>query len=240
MTNFVKTVVVIPCYNVEKYCRQAVEEALQFVSHVIVVNDGSTDNTGRLLQQLVEEHRSSVHLINFQNNRGKGAALLEGFKYALATLEFDALVTIDGDGQHRAAYIPRLVEKIRGGAEMVIGERLFEHMPFRSQVGNRIISLILRIRCKQAPIDTQSGMRAFNRALLEEIIASIPEGRYETEFRCLLLALCQKRSIATITIPTIYLDKNRSSSFHVFRDAFLIFKTYLEHLIHGCRSYHRK
>ena len=147
---------------------------------------------------------------------------MAGFLHALNHFDFDMLVTLDADGQHLPARIPQLVEKIREGAEMVIGERQLAEMPGRSRLGNTLATNAIHLLHPHAPADTQSGMRAFNRELVEEIARRISGSRYETEFQILLLALAKGRRIASVPIPTIYIDNNRSSKFRPVLDTLRI------------------
>jgi glycosyltransferase involved in cell wall biosynthesis len=225
------TVVVIPCYNVEKFCQDVVKESSAIATHVILINDGSTDNTAAILKKMAKLDSSRIHIISFAKNRGKGFALLEGMRYALEHLNFHALITIDSDGQHKACFIPELMQPIFDGVDFVIGERPFANMPTRSKFGNQWISFLLKLFYGQAPVDTQSGMRAFSKKLVEQIVKCVIGGRYETEFRCLLCALSNGYKIRSIEIPTIYIDKNKSSHFSPVRDAFRILKVFAQHLL---------
>lgn len=224
-------VALVPCYNVAQYCGPVVQELNSLCTHVIVVDDGSTDETETLLQKMASEYPQKTHLIRFPKNRGKGFALLEGFKYALAHFDFDVLATLDGDGQHLPCFITNLVQPIFQGADLVIGGRTFKKMPFCSRFGNKIIGFLLKCIYHKAPHDTQSGMRAYTSDLIREIVKSIPGGQYEMEFQCLLLALERGLEIIDVPIPTIYIEKNQSSHFRRLSDSFKILKELLLHLV---------
>jgi hypothetical protein len=228
-----KTVAVIPCYNVEKYCQEIVEETAKLVDHVIAVDDGSTDGTGAILRTLANHVPEKIHLVVHPKNAGKGSALISGFRYALSHIDFDALVTIDADAQHRPSDVAYLAEQIKEGAELVIGARLYELMPFRSRFANRIIAFLLQCKYPDAPLDTQSGMRGFSKNFVEEIISKISGGHYEMEFQCLLLALEQQRKIKSVPISTIYFNKNVSSHFSPFKDSLKILKVFLRRVFFG-------
>ena len=168
-------------------------------------------------------------MIVFPKNRGKGAALLEGMKQALSSTPFEVLVTLDSDGQHLPSDIPKLALRITEGADLVIGCRQFNQMPLRSRVANMLISFLLRSVFSKAPIDNQSGFRAFSRKLVKEIVDHVTGDRYEMEFRCVLLALHDGYKIASSPIDTLYFDKNRSSHFGIFRDSFRILKVFFQY-----------
>lgn len=212
----------MPCYDVEDFCEKVILNTIQHVDHLIVVDDGSSDNTTQITRRLAVQLSGQISLIYFDRNQGKGVGLIAGFLHALNHFDFDMLVTLDADGQHLPARIPQLVGKIREGAEMVIGERQLAEMPGRSRVGNTLATHAIRWLHPHAPADTQSGMRAFNRELVEEIARRISGSRYETEFQILLLALSRGRRIASVPIPTIYIDNNRSSKFRPVLDTLRI------------------
>jgi glycosyltransferase involved in cell wall biosynthesis len=188
---------------------------------------GSTDGTGEGLDRIARDSNGRVRVLSFARNRGKGTALLAAFRYALAEIPFAVLVTCDGDQQHRAADIPRLIRAWRDQqAAVVIGEReAFNKMPLRNRLGNTMTSTLLRHLYPGSPHDTQSGLRALDRKFVEEIVHLVRGQRYETELDILLLALEEHRHISTVPIPTIYLLGNRSSHYRPLRDSLRIYRT---------------
>jgi len=103
---------VIPCYNVAVFCAAVITEALRYADTVIAIDDGSTDGTRDILLGLGAQHPRLQVLIH-PYNRGKGAALLSAFAYALEETPFDVLVTLDADAQHRASDMVGLVHALR-------------------------------------------------------------------------------------------------------------------------------
>lgn len=226
---------VIPCYNVVQFCRNVIEETLLYSKHVVLVDDGSRDGTEIILKEIAAKYPEQVSLVTFPQNQGKGNALIAGFKRALQFSSFDALITIDSDGQHSVSDLPRFAKAINNGADLVIGTRSFFYMPFRSKVSNIIISWLLRMIYSHSPLDTQSGKRAFSPSFAKAVAENVVGGRYEMEFRCILLAIDQKRTIVSLPISTIYLNKNNSSHFSVFRDSWRIINVYFSHLFEYIR-----
>lgn len=212
----------MPCYDVQDFCEQVILNTVRQVDHLIVIDDGSTDSTAQITRRLSVQLPGQISLIRFEHNQGKGVGLMAGFIHALNHFDFETLVTLDADGQHPPGRITALVNKVREGAEMVIGERQLNEMPGRSRIGNTLATGAIRWLHPHAPSDTQSGMRAFSRAFVEEIARKITGNRYETEFQILLLALGKGKRIATIEIPTIYIDNNRSSKFRPVLDTLRI------------------
>lgn len=214
---------IIPCYDVEDYCEQVILQAINYVDHLILIDDGSTDNTAHILSRLALLLPERISVITFHRNKGKGVGLIAGFCEALNRFDFQTLVTLDADGQHPPAEIPDVVQAtVVAGAEMAIGERLVEAMPGRSRLGNTLATGAIRWLYPLAPTDTQSGLRAFTQAFAQEVVKMVAGSRYETEFQILLLALSQQRRIATVSIPTIYIDNNRSSKFRPVADSLRI------------------
>ena len=220
----------LPCFNVEKQCRDVIEKSLQFCDCLILVNDGSKDDTLGVLTDLSEKH-SNINILNFEKNQGKGTALIKGIQYALDHFQFDVLVTLDSDGQHDPSYIKMIVDPIFHGADMVIGGRSFNQMPRKSRFGNRFISFVVRCFYSKSPIDTQSGMRAFKRSFLDRLMQVLQGKFFEVELHCLLFALKEKNLIVEVPIPTIYFDKNRSTNFLPFIDSYRVLKALTHHLL---------
>ena len=215
---------VIPCFNVGTYCEEVVRQTASMVDDVIVVDDGSTDATADVLRRIAREDPRRLHLLSYPVNQGKGAALLEAFRYALASVPFDVLVTLDGDGQHSPIAITHVARPcIEDACDLVVGERLeLAKMPLRSRVGNALIRRLVRTAHRSAPMDTQSGFRAHSRVFVRDVVRNVRGQRYETEMQILLLALRQRRHIRTVTIPTIYRDGNKSSHYRPILDSMRI------------------
>lgn len=225
-----KITCLIPCYNTEKDCKEIIEETLNYCNEIVVVNDGSTDQTLSILEALQDRYKERFHLVSYEKNRGKGEALLEGMKEALKR-PIDFLVTLDSDLQHLPEEIPQIVLELEKGKDLVIGNRLFKEMPFCSKISNFIISKLLHLIYKQAPIDTQSGFRGFSHRFVEEIVKKIVGGRFETEFSILLLALREKAPLGNVQITTIYPEK-RVTHFRKIRDSFRVLKVLFYHWRH--------
>ena len=220
---------VVPCYNVASSCGEIVRDAASYAHHIIAIDDGSTDGTGEVLRAVAAELNGRVIVRSFPTNRGKGEALLEGFRYALENLSFEVLVTLDSDRQHRPADIQKLAHAcMQEHSDLVIGTRIkgLEIIPFKSRIGNMLAYWLLQMFYPLVPVDTQSGYRAFSRSFVEKIITTVQGGRYETELSMLLLALEKHRKITTVPIPNIYFGNNRSSHFHPVADALRIYRLF--------------
>lgn len=222
-------VAVIPCYDVSRDIERIVQATLKTSSHLIAVDDGSKDNTPKILASLARQFRGKMTVLTHPQNRGKGYALITGFKYALKQFDFKALVTLDADGQHLPEDIPRVAEWVLKGEDMVFGSRDVELMPFRRRAANTLISIFLRIIYPMGPLDTQSGFRGFSKKMIQEIVHMIPGGGFEMEFKCLFLALLKHHKIQSVKIATIYQD-DYSSHFAPIKDSLKILWVFIKEL----------
>lgn len=219
----------VPCYNTGGRVVPVLERLLQKMNRVIVVDDGSTDDLRGMIDGL------PVRTVTFPVNRGKGHALLAGFREALKDEAVDCVVTLDSDGQHDPDELPRLYEAFKNEkADLVIGSRVFNdrEIPWRSRFGNNLTITLTGLLLGQRLPDTQSGYRLHSRRFVEHILETIAGGRYETEMEILAHAI--KRHFKTIPVPiqTIYIEGNQSSHFHVLRDSFLIYRKLLAMTFH--------
>jgi glycosyltransferase involved in cell wall biosynthesis len=171
--------------------------AVKPVVPVLVVDDGSDDNTS----QLAREYGAEV--LRQEPNQGKGAALVTGFKFFL-NHDYDAVITLDADGQHDPAEIPAFISEFsRSGSDLIIGQRDFHKMPFPRNWSNTIGTWMFSRAMKQYIPDNQSGYRLYSRRLIEAAIQSQEHGfEFEVEiiFRCVL----EGYSLAWVPIKTIY------------------------------------
>jgi glycosyltransferase involved in cell wall biosynthesis len=151
--------VILPAYNEEVSIGSIVLLTKFYADNVIVVDDGSLDRTAEVAR------KAGAEVIVHEVNQGKGAALKTGFT-AAADLGADIIITMDSDGQHNPAYIPRLVAPIiEGSADMVNGSRylngLDRNTPIYRRVGQTILDRFTNLNSGLTITDSQSGFRAF-------------------------------------------------------------------------------
>ncbi len=155
--------VVLPAYNEEKTIKDVMDELIDIGFNLIVVDDGSTDDTYRVSLNFLKKYPSQVSLYRHLINRGLGATLRTGIEAAL-THDSNIVVTFDADGQHHSHDILPLCQPlIQDEADVVIGKRNFNEMPFHKKFGNVVMNLITLIFYGKDVDDSQSGLRAFNR-----------------------------------------------------------------------------
>lgn len=163
-------VMVLPAYNESKTVGKVIEKLLALNLQVVVVDDGSEDDTYKIVKNLLN-HSEQVSLYRHPFNRGVGATLKTGIEAALRK-DPKVIVTFDADGQHHSKDIYFVCRPIiEGEADVVIGKRDFNAMPIRKSFGNRIMNIITFVFYGHLVKDSQSGFRAFNRkaALLMEL-----------------------------------------------------------------------
>ena len=199
----------VPAYQAAAKLGEVLERlaALERRPVVLVVDDGSSDATALVAR------RHGVRVLSFAENRGKGHALLAGF--AALREEFDAVVTLDADGQHPPEDLPRLVLAAEAGADLVLGTRArTPDMPLARRFANGFSSGWATLLAGQRISDSQCGYRLHSRRLLER--TPLTPGRYEVETELLVRASRLGFRIAEVAIPTIY--GAEQSQVHAFRD----------------------
>lgn len=174
-----RVLLIIPAYNEEENILKTYNSILQFNKKnktnydVIVINDGSRDNTESILINNKIPHISLIH------NLGIGGAVQTGYKYAYDG-GYDIAVQFDGDGQHDIRYVEKIISPIiEGKADMVIGSRFIENIDtFKSsvsrRVGIKIISLFMKFVTGKKIYDTTSGFRACSSELIYDFSLSYP------------------------------------------------------------------
>jgi len=215
--------VVIPCYNAGDRLRPVVEKLIGIADNIYIVDDGSTDGSPQSTQDL------DVKIITLPENRGKGFAMLAGFEAALKEPGVEAVTILDADGQHDPAELNGLYSAfVEHGADLLVGERRFtgDEVPWRSKLGNNLTALLARILLKRDLPDTQSGYRLHSRRFVEDILDTVPGGRYEMEMAILIKAVREGYNVASSPIATIYEKGNTSSHFNKLRDSFLIYRMF--------------
>lgn len=167
MENTRKVLVIIPAYNEQDNILSVYRAVKKNDVNVVVINDGSTDDTEKILSD------NDIPHIRLIENLGIGGAVQTGYKYA-ALKGYEVAVQLDGDGQHRAEDLDRIVAPVLAGeVDMVIGSRFVSQKKegFRSSLmrraGIKTISSAIKLKTGKCIYDTTSGYRAINRKLIE-------------------------------------------------------------------------
>jgi glycosyltransferase involved in cell wall biosynthesis len=224
-SSFVRPIAIIPTYNNAGTLAAVVAKTAEYLPDIIVVNDGSTDETKSVLAELAESN-ARVHATEFETNRGKGAALRAGFEKALA-LGFTHAITLDADGQHSAADIPAFLGSITLDPKALwIGDRVLDSgrtgQPRRSAAGRRFGSFWYKFITGLDIGDTQCGFRAF--PLLEIAALACKGDRYEFEQEALVKAAWNGIPVKSVPVRLYYAPRNTAvSHFRPVRDFLRIF-----------------
>lgn len=167
---------------------------------VLVVDDGSTDATA------IEAEAAGATVVTQRPNQGKGAALRAGFAHAIAEGVL-AVVTLDGDGQHDPAELPRfLAAEAEGPVELIVGRRDFGRMPLVRRLSNTAGTILLSAAVEHWIPDNQSGYRLVGRRLMAAMLESHEDGfAFEVE----MIAVCLREGwpIRWVPISTTYDDE---------------------------------
>lgn len=213
-----KTCVIIPAYNENKGISGVVKKIRLLGLDAVVIDDGSTDSTADIAQS-----EGAIVLRNL-TNLGKGAALRRGFDYALKA-GYDAVVTMDGDGQHNPETVRQFLEvENKVDADIVVGNRMrnTENMPLLRIATNRFMSWLISCKTGQHIPDTQCGFRLIRASLLKNI--TLLSSRYDMESEILIIAAKKGYKIESLPIETIY--HGSKSQIHPVLDTLRFIRTY--------------
>ncbi len=205
--------VLIPCLNEAAAIQSVVESVLALGAPVIVVDDGSDDRTPDIVATL------PVTLLRHPRRQGKGEALRSGFREALRQ-GYEAVLTMDGDGQHLASDIPRIVAAAaRFPDHIVIGARLLDkaQQPKGRRRANAVADWGISWACAQPIADTQSGQRWYPRAAMD--LVDLPAEHFVFEAAILIAASREsKLGVASVPIASRYHGAFRPSHLNPVRD----------------------
>ncbi|MDD4940158.1 MAG: glycosyltransferase family 2 protein [Candidatus Omnitrophica bacterium] len=193
-----KTCVIIPTYNEAKAIGNIVSRVRQQGLEAVVIDDGSADDTAGIARE-----NGAVVLRNAVNE-GKGASLIKGFTYALSR-GFDAVVTMDGDGQHLPEEIPDFINSAESSKSGVfIGNRMSStrNMPYIRVFTNRLMSWLISFTAGANIPDSQCGFRLIKKEVLDKIV--LKTTKYETESEIIIQSARLGFNIESIPIKSVY------------------------------------
>ncbi len=205
---------VIPAYNEEKGLPLVIEEYRGVVDEIIVVDDGSTDGTLEAAQKYAD---NTIKIYSHEINRGKVAALRTGVQHSTG----DIIIFTDADYTYPARFVPELVGKISGGADLVLGSRFQDTKNIKrlNRIGNQIFSYLSSyISCIKVS-DSQTGLRAFRREMFEKLDVNAKGLEFETK----MTVRAAKLGYRIAEVPIEYRERVGRSKLNPFKDGMKMF-----------------
>lgn len=190
--------VVIPTYNESKTIAGLIQRLRSLGFEAVVIDDGSSDNTADIAATC------KARVLRNVKNLGKGAALAKGYNFAVAQ-GFDAVISMDGDGQHSCDDLAVFMRKAESsGCGIIVGNRMAitRQMPWLRVTTNRFMSLLISKITGQYIPDTQCGFRLIKKDLLQKL--NLSTSKYETESEILIQAARLGFKIESVPVRTIY------------------------------------
>ena len=223
--------VVLPSLDPDEKLIAVVDGLLEYgFSDIILVNDGCKQENLHYFTDLAAQH-PEIHLLHHEVNKGKGAALKNAFRWFLENRpDGYGVVTVDGDNQHHPADTRACCEHMLETGHAVLGCRDFNQadVPARSSFGNKTTSMIFKIFVGMTISDTQTGLRALPRKILQQLV-DVYGDRFEYETNMLLAFKTKGIAFDEVKIRTVYIEENKSSHFRVIHDSWRIYKLILAH-----------
>ena len=218
-----ENLVVIPAYNAALTLGEVLEEVHHFTEDLLVVDDGSTDETSKITKA-----RKWVRTHQIEQNRGKGNALSAGLALG-RKWGFSTAITMDADGQHNPREIPNFLEAYRKTQQhIIVGARFQdesekkEHVPFLRLLANRVSSRLLSWRLGKRIPDGQSGYRLYDLEMVDLTKGLSPGFVWETQI--LVRAARRGYSLGSIPIQCRYPDGTKTSHYRSIRDSLEILR----------------
>jgi glycosyltransferase involved in cell wall biosynthesis len=207
--------IIIPTYNNDHALETVIKGVLMYTGDVIVVNDGSTDQTRSILEQF-----PGIQKINIPVNTGKGWALRQGFKHAIDR-GYRYAITIDSDGQHFPADLPLFLDMVEQNPDsMILGARDMnsEEVPGTSSFGHKFSIFWFKVETGITVLDVQTGYRLYPLNKIKEI-SWVVSKKYEYEVEILVRLAWRGVNVLSVPVKVYYAPKeSRVSHFRKFRD----------------------
>lgn len=223
-----KVLIIIPAYNEETRIESVIQGVISFGYDVVIVNDGSTDNTANVAAKY-----NKVKLINNPINLGAGAALQTGYKYALQN-DYDYVINLDGDGQHDPKHIDQFLSQLTSNsADIIIGSRFLDsesyRPPFFRRIGMKFFRFVAKLVTGQNFTDTTSGYKAMTKDVIKLFASPEFPNDYPDVDTLILLYL---RGFKIKEIPVkMYANNQKSMHSGIIRPMYYVFKMTLSILM---------
>lgn len=198
----------LPVFNEAAHLNPVLDQVRKYSDEILVVDDGSSDDTPKLLAQ-----RGDVHVLRHPQNRGYGAALRSAFEYAIEN-GYEVLVTIDCDGQHEPCRIPQFVAACSDGVDIVSGSRYLQTFdndtppPEQRRYINSLLTAEINRRLGFNITDAFCGFKAYRVSSLPRL--NVTDNGYAMPLELWVHAASAGFKIIELPVPLIYLDETRS------------------------------
>jgi len=210
-----KASIIIPAYNEEKGIKEVIQRCKKILragDEIIVVDDGSKDNTAKIAK------KTGVRVITYPKNKGKAGAMKEGFRAA----KNEVIVTIDADCTYPPERIPDLVKELND-ADLVVGTRFRGYwpkdMPLHRVLANKLGALATSVILARKVTDVTTGLRAFRKKLIKSITITAKGLDFEAEFTAKAITKGYKYKEVKIVAH----ERKGASSLRFFRDIWRFF-----------------
>ncbi len=225
-----KIALLIPAYNEEKYIGQVIKNCASYSLNMVVINDGSLDQTETIVKKLLKNKKYPLILLQHERNKGKGAALDTGFKYAIKK-GYQGVITLDADTQHDTKEIKKFLQMVKKEKpDLIVGSR-FQNthgMPFLRLATNYFTSWVISKLAGQKVEDVQSGFRYISQKLIKNV--ELKTKNFETEPELILKACWLNYKVKNLPITTIY-HEDFVSEVNKFTDTLKFFKLVFKSLL---------
>lgn len=194
--------IVLSSYNEEETLEEVVNGLVERGFKVLIIDDGSKDNTPQISKRLVKEHAPMVYYYRHMINVGLGGAIKTGIKAALKR-GADIIITFDADGQHNPDDLYNMYPPLQDGeADIVIASRDFSDMPTGRRFGNEVMNWITYIFQGKMVTDSQSGLRGFTRQTAEKLTLNSAQYGISSE----IIGEIKRKNLRLLEVPmtTIY------------------------------------
>ena len=218
--------VVVPAYNEEKTVSQIIEGIAKEGYNVMLVNDGSRDNTLNLAIKSKAKYPDSIFIVSHIINRGLGAALKTGMTAAIKK-GAKYILTFDADGQHEIADIAKVVKPLQqGNADVCIGARPLRDMPISKSFANFVMNFLTLIFYRSNVKDSQSGLRAFTSDAASQI--NVVSSGYAVSSEFIKEISDKNFKLAEVEITTIYTPETQHKGTDAIVGLKILFKMILD------------
>ncbi len=194
--------IVIPCYNESKSLSQLLKKVKTVTQNIVVIDDGSSDTTGQIAKKWTK------HVLRHRVNLGKGAALKTGCEYVFGIKNGQAVIFMDGDGQHNPTNLALFYQELKQGSNCVFGVRDLNHkMPILRRLGNKFLSILVWMLFGVYFHDILSGYRAITKDTYSKIFWLSDSYQVEAE---VAIQIAKKQILFDqIHVDTIYFQLDR-------------------------------